>query len=118
MRVNGPLWTVGHGRQNLPQAPARIVEKASAASALTREHQDETPQRHKARAPLRVELVCQDETSRFDPFRDAPTLKPTFVAQLLGQVMTAETATPSAQAAYRRAPAAARPLNRLVNRLG
>ena len=36
---------------------------------------------------IEVELVCQAETPRFDPYWDGPRLKPAFVAQLMGQVM-------------------------------
>ena len=34
-----------------------------------------------------MELVSRDDASRYDPFWDAPRLLPTFVTQLLGQLM-------------------------------
>ena len=102
MRVNGNIDCASRGRLPLPGAGARVVEKASPASSLKREQSDADGRQHRAPPRLQVELVCQDETAGFDPFRDAPRLQPTFVAQLLGQVMAQAGADPSAQAAYRR----------------
>jgi hypothetical protein len=102
MRVNSHIDCASRGRLPLPAAGARIVEKASAASGLKREQPDADHRRHRTPPRLQVELVCQDDTAGFDPFRDAPTLKPTFVAQLLGQVMAGASADASAQGAYRR----------------
>lgn len=61
--------------------------KSSNSAGPGDERHDETPRGGKARAPLRVELVCQDGTKPHDPFRDAPRLSSAFVSQLLGQVM-------------------------------
>jgi hypothetical protein len=102
MRVNGHIDSASRGRLPLPAAGARAVEKTSAASSLKREQSGADPRQRRTPPRLQVELVCQDETTGFDPFRDAPTLRPTFVAQLLGQVMAQASANPSAQAAYRR----------------
>jgi hypothetical protein len=115
MRVNGHIACASRGRLPLPAAGARVVEKTSAASSLKRERSGADPRQHRTPPRLQVELVCQDETARFDPFRDAPRLQPTFVAQLLGQVMAQAGANPSAQAAYRRLSDAH---NRRIDRTG
>jgi len=36
---------------------------------------------------MQIELLYQEETPCFDPFWDGPRLMPTFVAQLMGQIM-------------------------------
>jgi hypothetical protein len=96
----------GHaGASKAPALSLRKIEKTSASSALGREQQGEGEAREKAPAPLRVELVSRDDTSRFDPFWDAPRLLPTFVTQLLGQVMVQPREKVSVEAAYGRAGA-------------
>jgi hypothetical protein len=65
----------------------RAIEKGSASSLLGHGKSNADTQRQKNAAPLQVELVYRDETNGFDPFWDAPRLVPTFIAQLLGQVM-------------------------------
>jgi hypothetical protein len=49
---------------------------------------------------LQVELVSQGETAAFDPFWDGPRLVPSFVTQLLGQVMPERRETVSVETAY------------------
>jgi hypothetical protein len=78
----------------------RAIEKASASSALRREKPGTGAHQEKSAPRLTVELVCQDETQRFDPFWDAPRLMPAFVAQVLGQVMPAARASVPAATAY------------------
>jgi hypothetical protein len=68
-------------------ASARRCEKPSGSSALSRERQDFNPDDRKSALPMQIELVCQEETPRFDPFWDGPRLMPTFVAQVMGQIM-------------------------------
>ena len=65
----------------------RRCEKSSDSSALGQEQTDLNAHDHKIPSPVRVELVCQDETQGFDPFRDGPRLLPAFAAQLIGQTM-------------------------------
>ena len=65
----------------------RRCEKSSDSSALGQEQTDLDAHGHKTSAPVRVELVCQDETREFDPFWDGPRLLPAFAAQLMGQTM-------------------------------
>jgi hypothetical protein len=66
-----------------------------------------TPQkRYRPAPPLQAGPVCQPGTAAFDPFRDAPKLRPAFVAQVLGQVMAAGRANPSTPSAYGRAAGA------------
>jgi hypothetical protein len=92
-----------HGGPKTFAVQPRRIEKGSASSGLgTQQHaggqaQSQTPPR------LQVELVCQDDTARTDPFRDAPRLVPTFVTQLLGQVMPNRRESVSVETAYGRA---------------
>lgn len=78
----------------------RAIEKASPASALDHypppacETEDNTPRR----SPLG--LVCQHGTEAFDPIWDGPRLLPTFVAQVLGQVMPERRLCTSVETAY------------------
>jgi len=62
-------------------------EKSSASSALGRDQQDADTPARSSTAATGVELLCQEETRRFDPFWDGPKLLPAFVAQLLGQMI-------------------------------
>jgi hypothetical protein len=64
----------------------RVCEKSSSSSALGRERQGFDAQDGAAPAPLQIELVCQEGTPNFDPFRDGPKLLPAFAAQLMGQM--------------------------------
>jgi hypothetical protein len=87
MRIAGPFdLNVRPGIKTLAAMPRRC-EKSSDSSALGQEQADLNAENHKTPSPLRVELVCQDETSGFDPFWDGPRLLPAFVAQLIGQAM-------------------------------
>ncbi len=103
MRVTGPFnpaaWKGLKGFAALPRA----VEKTSASSALGREQQGRCGEEEKPPPRLVVELVYQDETRGFDPFWDAPRLLPTFVAQLMGQVMPEQRENVSVETAYGRA---------------
>jgi len=65
----------------------RRCEKSSDSSTLGQDQADLNADHHKNSAPVRVELVCQDETQGFDPFWDGPRLLPAFAAQLMGQAM-------------------------------
>jgi len=87
MRVNAPIESLIHGGSKTLVAAPRVVEKTSSSSTLDMRNGKHEQQEEKNPPPLRVELVCQDKTDRFDPFWDAPKLLPVFVAQLLGQVM-------------------------------
>lgn len=103
MRAIMPLQTRPDGAARAPAQPQRAVEKISISSALRREQPHAGEQRKKAPAPLMVELVSRVETHGFDPFWDGPRLLPTFVAQLLGQVMAERHQSVDVQAVYGRA---------------
>jgi hypothetical protein len=92
-----------HGGPKASATPVRAIEKLSAFSALKREKQNTHGERKEPSAPLRVELVSRNDTPAYDPFWDAPRLVPTFVAQLLGQVMPERRESITAQTAYGRA---------------
>lgn len=87
MRVSGPHdFNLRSGLKALAVS-ARRCEKVSPSSALEQQEPDLNDDGARSRAPLQVELVCQEETQDFDPFWDGPRLLPTFVAQLMGQVI-------------------------------
>lgn len=96
----GPIGGMTGGAQSRALAPARLIEKASASSRLGAGQQDSRQHRPKQTPRLQVELLCQDETPRFDPLRDAPRVLPTFAAQLMGQVMPQARVTTTVAAAY------------------
>ncbi len=101
MRVTGPFDIVVRGGLKASAQQPRAVEKASGSSALGRERQNLGGQdRDKSPPRLQVELVCQDETRGHDPFWDAPRLLPTFVTQVMGQVMPERRESVSVETAY------------------
>lgn len=65
----------------------RPAGKASDSARFRGERENEPGETLRPRPRLQVELVCQQETKRHDPFWDGPRLVPVFVAQLLGQVL-------------------------------
>ena len=85
--MNGPLEITAPERSKALSAVPRSVEKSSGSNQLGAQAQKFGGQKQKTSPPLQVELVCQDDTSGFDPFWDGPRLVPVFVAQLLGQAM-------------------------------
>jgi hypothetical protein len=85
MRVNGPFDVNLRSGIKLLAASPRACEKSSGSNALGQQPQDFDADSEKS-APIQVELLCQDETPRFDPFWDGPRLLPAFVAQLMGQM--------------------------------
>jgi len=87
MRVTGPFAFDSRGGLKLLAASPRVCEKSSASSALDQQPQDFDAEGRATDAPMRFEMVCQEETPRFDPFWDGPKLLPAFVAQVMGQTM-------------------------------
>jgi hypothetical protein len=103
MRVNPFLDARLHGGQKTFAVQPRRIEKISAASGLGTQHRSDDHSQAKTPPRLQVELVYQDDTARTDPFRDAPRLLPTFVTQLLGQVMPKVRESISVETAYGKA---------------
>ena len=87
MRVTALLDASSRAGLKPAPAPTRRCEKPSGSSALSRERQDFNPDDRKSALPLQIELLYQEDTPRFDPFWDGPRLMPTFVAQVMGQIM-------------------------------
>jgi len=86
MRVTGPFdINLRSGIKTLAVG-ARACEKSSGSSTLGQQPQDFNADEQQPALPVRLELLCQDETPRFDPFWDGPRLLPAFVAQLMGQM--------------------------------
>ena len=78
----------------------RAIEKASPSSAL--DHYPPPASESEDSAPPRsaLGLVCQPGTEAFDPIWDGPRLLPTFVAQVLGQVMPERRLSTAVETAY------------------
>ncbi len=100
MRVTGPFEIAVRGGPKPSGAGTRPIEKASTSSTLGHKPKDLNARNQNFPPRLQVELVCQDETLRRDPFWDAPRLLPTFVTQLMGQVMPERRETVSVETAY------------------
>jgi hypothetical protein len=103
MRVNPFLDARLHGGQKTFAVQPRRIEKSSASSGLGAQQHEGGHAQSKTPPRLQVELVCQDDTAGHDPFWDAPRLVPTFVAQLLGQVMPERRECVSVETAYGKA---------------
>ncbi len=101
MRVAAPFdANIRPGLKALALPPLRC-EKSSGSNALNQQRQGFSADDQKPASPIQVELVCQEETARFDPFWDGPRLLPTFATQLMGQVIVDRRAsTVSVQTAY------------------
>jgi hypothetical protein len=100
MRVTGPFEIAVRGGQKASAAVSRTIEKSSPSSDLGHRSPDTGAGREKSVPRLQVELVCQDETRGHDPFWDAPRLLPTFVTQVMGQVMPDRRENVSVETAY------------------
>jgi hypothetical protein len=101
MRVNGFFDANVRGALKAAAVMPRRCEKTSDSSALGGKRPDLNGGGEKSPPRLQIELVSQDETIGFDPFWDGPRLIPTFVAQLMGQMMAdPRGARASVQAAY------------------
>lgn len=87
MRVTQATDTIGRSLIKGAGAAASAIEKSSPSSALHQEPRHAPHAEQKTPPRIQVELVCQDGTDRFDPNWDGPRLLPTFVAQVMGQVM-------------------------------
>jgi len=80
--------------------PARPIEKASPSSALDHYPPPASETEDSAPPCSPLGLVCQPGTEAFDPMWDGPRLLPTFVAQVLGQVMPERRLCTSVETAY------------------
>lgn len=85
-----PIAATFRGGHRPLGADARLVGKSSESAQMHGERHDNPQDKPRQRPRLQVELVCQGETKRHDPFWDGPRLTPLFVTQLLGQVMAGE----------------------------
>jgi hypothetical protein len=100
MRVISQPDTLGRSPVKGAAQYARAIEKSSPASALHQERPQTSHGETKTVPRIQVELVSQSGTDSFDPNWDGPRLLPTFVTQLLGQVMPERRASVSLETAY------------------
>jgi hypothetical protein len=87
MRVTGPFDASSRAGLKSLAVLTRRCEKPSRSSILDGKRQGFNHEDQKSPPPVRVELVCQDETRAFDPIWDGPRLLPAFAAQLMGQLI-------------------------------
>lgn len=95
--------TATNGASRAPAVSVRTVQKTSASSALGDDKPDARHDEEKPAPQIQVERLYRDDTPPYDPFWDGPRLVPTFVAQLLGQVMPERRETTVVETAYGRA---------------
>ncbi len=82
---------------------SRRVEKPREGNALHGEQRDHHSEDIERRAAMGDRRLSRNETAKADPDWNAPMLRATFVAQVLGQVLGATPQDPrSALAAYRK----------------
>lgn len=100
MRVSPSIET--NVRSSAPGAglAPRAIEKASPSSALDRYPPPAAEAEESARPRAPLGLVCRPGTETYDPIWDGPRLLPTFVAQVLGQVMPERRLSASVETAY------------------
>jgi hypothetical protein len=86
-------------------ASVKAVEKISSRAGFDGEYSSRREPQSWICTPLTKRTSSQTETDQSDPYWDAPRLKPTFVAQVMGQVYCPATPQAAAGEAYRTAPA-------------
>ena len=96
----GPLDPTARSGVLVTPAAVRRTEKPSSSNDLNQDPRDFRRPPRRTPHRLQVELVCQDGIATSDPFWDGPRLRPTFAAQLLGQVMEADHKSSVAPDAY------------------
>jgi hypothetical protein len=87
MRVNTSTEPERSGGARRAALLSRAVEKSSPSKALHQQPPQTPPAQPKNPPRIQIELVSQSGTDGFDPNWDGPRLLPTFVAQVMGQVM-------------------------------
>lgn len=100
MRVILPPDTLGRSLVKGAAQYVRAVEKCSPASTLHQERPHTSQGQSKPEPRTHVALASQTGTDSFDPNWDGPRLLPTFVTQVLGQVMPERRASVTVETAY------------------
>ena len=90
---------------NRDQSSVHAVEKISPRAGFDGEYDKRREPQSWICTPASKRSSSQSDTAESDPYWDAPRLKPTFVAQVMGQVYCPKAPLPSAGAAYRTTPA-------------
>ena len=82
---------------------ARPIDQASTSSTLDGERRGDDARRRDVQRDRRQPHLCRFETSDCAPLWNGPALRADFVAQVIGQVMTAEAELRPAARTYHRA---------------
>ena len=90
MNALTPLAPHSNGSLKAAIDGAHLRGKASDSAQFRKEDSRAQQKPSRPRPQVQVELVCQGDTKRRDPFWDGPRLVPAFVTQVLGQVMAQE----------------------------
>lgn len=93
------------GAAHREQSSVRAIEKINTRAGFDGEHTSRREPPTWICTPTPKRETSQTGTDQSDPYWDAPRLKPTFVAQVMGQVYCTQAPLPSAGAAYRATPA-------------
>ena len=100
MRVLSQPDTLGRSLVKGAAQYVRAIEKCSPASGLHQERPQTSQDQSRPAPRTQVEPVSQTGTESFDPNWDGPRLLPTFVTQLLGQVMPERRTSVALETAY------------------
>jgi hypothetical protein len=100
MRVISQPDTLGRSLVRGAAQFSRAIEKSSPASTLHQERPQTSQGEAKHPPRIQVELVSQIGTESCDPNWGGPRLLPTFVTQVLGQVMPERRASVALETAY------------------
>lgn len=109
MTVTGPYPVVRTFAQKREEVSPHAVEKIRARAEFHGEQNGQREPESWICTPAPQRRPSQSGTGEDASFWDSPRLKPTFVAQVMGQVYCSNDNRPSAQAAYQR-PAQPRPI--------
>jgi|GEM_PF-946848 len=100
MRVSPSTEINIRGGASGASLPARAIEKVSPSSVLDHYPPPASETEERAAPGVQRGLMCHPGTGAYDPLWDAPRLLPTFVAQVLGQVMPERRLCTSVETAY------------------
>src|SRR3569833_1885434 len=90
MRVSTTLPAIWRESLRASAEGVRACGKPNESAASGDDARDPARGDRRASPKLQIEIVSQDGTKPHDPFWDGPRLRPAFVTQLLGQLITSD----------------------------